>query len=69
MFNKLIVPNPFNGRVQKSMTQNQTINTALLTLGAFFVGVVPTTFNINFWGSIVCAVLGVGAFCLYELLP
>jgi len=51
------------------MTQNQTIATALLSLGTFFVGVVPTLYLTNFWGAIACAILGVVIYGVREVLP
>lgn len=51
------------------MTKNDTINSALLTLGAFFVGVVPATWASNAWLAVVSAVIGIVCFVSYELLP
>lgn len=51
------------------MTQNQTINTGLLTIGALFLGLVPQLVHDNFWYGVVSAFVGIGAFAVYELLP
>jgi hypothetical protein len=51
------------------MTANNTINAGLLTLGAFFIGVVPTLFAAHFWYAVVSALVGIGCFVTYELLP
>lgn len=51
------------------MTQNQTINVALQSVGVLFCGSAATMFSTNFWGAIVCGVVGVAIFVVYELLP
>jgi hypothetical protein len=51
------------------MTQNQQINAGLLSIGAFFLGLVPVVYPTNFWYAIVSAVVGIVAFVAYELLP
>jgi len=51
------------------MTKNTTVNTALLTLGAFFVGIVPTVYKMNFWYAVVSALVGIFSFVVYDLLP
>ena len=51
------------------MTANNTINVALLSVGAFFVGQVVIEYPHNFWYAVVSALIGIGAFVLYELLP
>lgn len=53
----------------KKMTQNQSINVALMSVGAFFIGLVPTVYATNFWYAVVSALIGVGVFVIYELLP
>jgi len=51
------------------MTKNNTINAALLSVGAFFLGLVPVVYPTNFWYAVVSTVVGIAAFCAYELLP
>jgi len=51
------------------MSKTEIVNASLLSMGVFFVGVVPTIFSTNFWGAIVCAVLGVAIFAVREVLP
>ena len=51
------------------MTQNNTINVALQTVGVFLLGVVATTFSTNPWLALACAVVGIGFLTAYELLP
>ena len=51
------------------MTSNTTINTALISLGAFFAGLVPVIWGSNPYLSIASAILAVVIFSVYELLP
>jgi hypothetical protein len=51
------------------MSKTEATNATLLSLGVFLAGVVPTLFQTNFWGAIVCAVLAVGVFAVREVLP
>lgn len=53
----------------KKMTSNTTINVGLLTIGTFFMGLVPTLYQTSFWYSVISALVGVGVIIIYELLP
>ncbi len=51
------------------MDGNMVKNAGVMSLGAFFVGVVPTLYTTNFWYAVVAAVVGVACFVLYDYLP
>lgn len=51
------------------MTQNQTVNTALLTVGVLFLSIVPTVISINWIEAVVLALVGVVVLGIREVLP
>ncbi len=51
------------------MTQNQTVATALLSVGVLFIGAVPTVFSTNWIEAVVLAIVGVVILGVREVLP
>jgi hypothetical protein len=51
------------------MTKETFINTGLQALATLFGAGAVTLFSTHFWEAVVCAVLCVGTYVAYELLP
>ncbi len=56
-------------QIINKMTGNQTINTGLQTIATLFGAGAVTLFTTHFWYAVVCALVSVGCYVLYEILP